>query len=127
MKKLLLVASSTIMLCSCAAAGKLAANMLTQSTSDLNNSAIVAFYTTNLYPATTKTYEALYDPKLGGEGSNQVMFNVLKRSGVGMYKIDGTVKMNDVAMPNVMAGNYGLLLPPADSYPRFESGSDLRL
>jgi hypothetical protein len=114
MKKLLLVVSSTTMLCSCAAAGKLAANMLTQSTSDLDNSAIVAYYTTNLYPATTRTYEALYDPKLWGEGSNQVMFNVLKRSGVGMYKIDGTVKMNDVGMPNVMAGNYGLLLPPAD-------------
>lgn len=118
MRKLALIALTPVTLCGCAAAGKLAVNMMTQSTSDLSNSAIVAYYTTNLYPATTRTYEATYDAKLWGEGSSQVMFNVLKRSGVGMYKIDGTVKMNDVAVPNVMAGNYGLLLPPADKEPR---------
>ncbi len=117
-KNLLLVAPATIMLCGCAAAGKLAANLMTQSTSDLSNSAIVAYYTTNLYPATTKTYEATYDAKLWTEGGNQVSFNVLKRSGVGMYKIDGTVKVNDAVVPNAMAGNYTKLLAAGDREPQ---------
>lgn len=118
MKKLLLVAPAIIMLCGCAAAGKLAANMMTQSTSDLSNSAIVAYHTTNLYPATTKTYEATYDAKLWTEGGSQVSLNVFKRSGVGMYKIDGTVKVNDAVVPNAMAGNYTKLLPAADREPQ---------
>lgn len=86
--------------------GKLAGNLLTSTTDDLNTLSMQVVYMQNLYPSETETIETEYfgfwEPKMDMAG---VLF--LKKEGVGMSKIDGSVKIDGNEIEHVANGFYG--------------------
>jgi|GEM_PF-606881 len=86
--------------------GKLAGNLLTSTTDDLSTLSMQVMYMQNLYPSETETIETEYfgfwEPKMDMCG---VMF--LKKEGVGMSKIDGTVEIDGNNIDHVANGFYG--------------------
>lgn len=86
--------------------GKLAGNLLTSTTDDLSTLSMQVIYMQNLYPSETETIETEYfgfwEPGMDMAG---VLF--LKKEGVGMSKIDGTVNIDGNLTEHVANGFYG--------------------
>lgn len=86
--------------------GKLAGNLLTSTTDDLSTLSMQVIYMQNLYPSETETIETEYfgfwEPGMDMAG---VLF--LKKEGVGMSKIDGTVNIDGNLIEHVANGFYG--------------------
>ena len=86
--------------------GKLAGNLLTSTTDDLSTLSMQVIYMQNLYPSETETVETEYfgfwEPGMDMAG---VLF--LKKEGVGMSKIDGTVNIDGNLTEHVANGFYG--------------------
>lgn len=86
--------------------GKLAGNLLTSTTDDLSTLSMQVIYMQNLYPSEAETIETEYfgfwEPGMDMTG---VMF--LKKEGIGMSKIDGSVKIDGVDTEHVANGFYG--------------------
>ncbi|MFY0606981.1 MAG: hypothetical protein JXR10_09705 [Cyclobacteriaceae bacterium] len=89
--------------------GKLAGNLLTTTTADLSTLSMQVIYMQNLYPSEAETIETEYfgfwTPGMDMTG---VMF--LKKEGVGMSKIDGSVKIDGNEIEHVANGFYGGLV-----------------
>ena len=88
------------------AVGKLAGNLLTATTDDLSVVSLRVIYADNLYPSDAETTETEYYG-FWEEGSSMAGIMFLKREGVGMYKIDGTVSIDGTAQEHVANGFYG--------------------
>ncbi|MEQ8473258.1 MAG: hypothetical protein RIC35_18830 [Marinoscillum sp.] len=86
--------------------GKLAGNLLTTTTDDLNTLSMQVLYMQNLYPSEAMTVETEY---FGFWESGMDMAGVLflKKEGVGMSKIDGSVKIDGNEIEHVANGFYG--------------------
>lgn len=102
------------LLSSCAQLGTIAAKLMTQKTDDLENVAVTVRYMQNLYTPATKTTEATYLPEFWKEGSNAIIVNFLKRKGVGMYYIDGTVTIDGEVVPHITNGAYVKAIDTSD-------------
>lgn len=103
--------------------GDRVADAITQKTADLNEVSASVQYIANLYPADAATVEVQSLEKVWAKGANLVGINFLKRRGIGMYEIDGTVtatKAGGAREPLTYLGKgaYVLLLPPGDRAPR---------
>jgi hypothetical protein len=103
--------------------GSATASAITQKTTDLKNVAIQGHYVTNLFPASTPTIETEMWGERWKTGGGVAYVNCLKRSGVGMFEIDGTVtcrKGNGAPEPMTYggSGSYSVMLPPGDTTPR---------
>ncbi|WP_421869487.1 hypothetical protein [Marinoscillum sp.] len=86
--------------------GKLAGNLLTSTTDDLNTLSMQVLYMQNLYPSETMTVETEYFGFWeAGMDMTGVLF--LKKEGVGMSKIDGSVKIDGNDIEHVANGFYG--------------------
>ncbi len=86
--------------------GKLAGNLLTSTTDDLSTLSMQVIFMQNLYPSETETVETEYfgfwQPGMDMAG---ILF--LKKEGVGMSKIDGSVKIDNIETEHVANGFYG--------------------
>ncbi len=86
--------------------GKLAGNLMTGSTDDLSTLSMQVVYMQNLYPSEAETIETEYfgfwKPGMDMAG---VLF--LKKEGIGMSKIDGSVKLDGTDIEHVSNGFYG--------------------
>ncbi|NKB70148.1 MAG: hypothetical protein GKR89_23995 [Candidatus Latescibacteria bacterium] len=99
--------------------GMMVGGLLTQATADLSTVSAQVRFIRNLYPAETMTTEVKYvGPELWQQGSNTVVINFLKREGVGMYSIDGTVSVDGVELPHLANGVYALKLDAGDLAPK---------
>lgn len=86
--------------------GKLAGNLLTSTTADLSTLSMQVVYIQNLYPSEAETVETEY---FGFWESGMDMCGVifLKKEGIGMSKIDGTVNIDGTPVEHVANGMYG--------------------
>ena len=103
--------------------GEGAAFLITQKTADLAEVSAQAQFITNLYPADAATVEVQALEQVWVKGGNLVGINFLKRRGIGMWEIEGTVtarKAGGPAEPMTYLGKgaYVLLLQPGDRAPR---------
>jgi hypothetical protein len=103
-----------ILLSGCAALGKLAAGMMTSTTSDLSVCAVQGMYITNLYPRETKTIEMDYVPADWQPGKSGVAVSFFKREGIGFYKVDGAVTMDGDTLPYLANGVYSIYFDKSD-------------
>ncbi|MFT6938579.1 MAG: hypothetical protein ACJASN_000050 [Cyclobacteriaceae bacterium] len=86
--------------------GKLAGNLLTSTTDDLSAVSMRVIYADNLYPSEAGTIETEYFG-FWEEGSSMAGVSFLKREGVGMNKIDGSVMIDGAETEHVANGFYG--------------------
>ena len=99
--------------------GMMVGGLLTQSTADLSTVSAQVRFIRNLYPAETMTTEVKYvGAELWQPGSNTVVINFLKREGVGMYSIDGTVSVDGEVLPHLANGVYAKGLESDDLSPK---------
>ena len=103
--------------------GDRVADVITSKTADLTAVSASAQYVSNLYPADAGTVEVQSLEQVWKPGASIVGINFLKRRGIGMYEIDGTVvarKPGGPAEPLTYVGKgaYVLVLPPGDRAPR---------
>lgn len=103
-----------IFLNGCAALGKLAAGMMTATTSDLSVCAVQGMYITNLYPRETKTIEMDYVSEDWKPGRAGVAVSFFKRDGIGFYKVDGAVTMDGDTLPYLANGVYSIYFDKSD-------------
>ncbi|MCB0278958.1 MAG: hypothetical protein KDD94_05625 [Calditrichaeota bacterium] len=106
----------SIILAGCAQIGKLVGGLLTQSTDNLADVSMISQYIGNVYPKEVGTVEMDYFGDIWETGSSFVAVNFLKREGVGMYKIDGLVKVNGQMVEHTANGAYVVKVPKQDSY-----------
>lgn len=90
--------------------GNLAAKMLTGTTADLGQVSATVKFIRNTYPLELQTTEAKYAGDLWQPGSNVAVINFLKREGIGMFAIDGSVRINGEEIPHFANGVYGKIL-----------------
>lgn len=100
--------------------GNLAAKMLTGKTADLSQVSAIARFIRNTYPAETQTTEVKYSGALWVPGSNVAAIQFLKREGIGMFSIDGTVSLNGEELPHIANGVYGKVLDDNEQPQTFE-------
>jgi hypothetical protein len=95
--------------------GKLAGKLLTKTTADLGETAIMINYLENLPPAATDLTDLEYFGEEWIDGGNAVVLTFFGRSSVGVYKIDGTLKINGTEVPHKAMGSYGLFFEGNES------------
>ncbi len=88
------------------AVGKLAGNLLTSTTDDLSTLSLQVQFMQNLYPSEAETVETEYFG-FWEAGTDMCGINFLKKEGIGMSKIDGTVSMDGNVLEHVANGFYG--------------------
>ena len=97
--------------------GKVTAKLLTGTTDDLSQVSATARFIRNTYPLETATTEVKFSGDLWQPGTNVAVINFLKREGIGMFQIDGVVKINGEVVPHFMNGVYGKILDDSQSGP----------
>ncbi|MFN8670762.1 MAG: hypothetical protein U0457_01610 [Candidatus Sericytochromatia bacterium] len=102
----LIILSTSLEIASCTAIGKIVAESMTENTNGLKNVALQAFYVNNLYPNATKTTTLEYFDKGWEEGKSAVTVTFMKKVGMGFYKINGEVLLNDKPMKYLANGAY---------------------
>ncbi|MCK9409516.1 MAG: hypothetical protein M0R68_10330 [Bacteroidetes bacterium] len=102
----------------CAALGKLAAGMMTSTTSDLSVCAVQGMYISNLYPRETKTIEMDYVSNEWKPGRSGIAISFLKREGIGFFKIDGAVTMDGDTMQYLANGVYNAYFDKNNGKPK---------
>lgn len=119
MKKLktalsLSIISSLSILSSCQMLGKIVAEGMTDTTNSLKGIACTFSYVNNLYPKQTKTTSIDYFGNQWLEGDNAVIVSMLKKQGIGLYKINGKVTIDDEDIPYLANGSYVGFYEPSD-------------
>ena len=102
----------------CVSVGNMAAKLLTSKTADLTVASVQVRFIRNLYPAATQTTEVKAVPALWQDGANVAVISFLKREGIGMFEIDGTVTLNGEALVHMGSGVYGKILPADELSPQ---------
>lgn len=103
--------------------GDKTADMITQPTSTLADTAVTASFTRNLYPVDANTVESTGVDGWSA-GKSWVLVTLLKRHGVGMHQLDGSVVVRKAAggpeepLPYLGKGAYGMVLPEGDTAAR---------
>lgn len=122
-----LAAASLLMGTGCAAVyrfiGDMTAMAITQKTADLSQLSVNAGYITNLFPTSFELLETDYGAEYWREGQNMLGVNLFKRSGVGLYELDGAVGYQDaqgrlIPMTYVGKGSYVAPLAKNDYAPK---------
>lgn len=103
---LLILSIIVLFVYGCAQLGSLAGKLMTQSTDNLANVSMQVSFQRNLYPKATGEIGPDYAGELWKDGANVAVVNFLKRSGVGMYTIEGTVTVNGDTVPHIGNGAY---------------------
>lgn len=103
--------------------GDMTAQLITQKTADLSQLSVNAGYITNLFPTTFELTETDYGAEYWREGQNLLGVNLFKRSGVGLYELDGAVGYRDakgalIPMTYVGKGSYMVPLAKNDYAPK---------
>ncbi|MGB0390800.1 MAG: hypothetical protein ACPGD5_04480, partial [Salibacteraceae bacterium] len=86
--------------------GNFAGNMMTSNTSELDVAVAKTTIVSGIYPPEIKTSEAKLFPKGTIEGDYMVGITFMKREGMGMYKVDGTVTCDGQEMEYIGLGSY---------------------
>ena len=86
--------------------GNLAGKLMTSSTDQLDGVVIKATIISGIYPPEIETTESKFFPPGSIEGDYGISISFMKGSGMGMYKIDGTVECEGVEMEYVSLGSY---------------------
>lgn len=87
--------------------GKLAGNVLTGKTAELEETSIMAGYIAGIYPPEIKTSEIKFFPETIREGDHAVSISFFKIGGAGLFQIEGEVTCNGEPMEYVGLGSYG--------------------
>lgn len=107
-----------IAMASCAELGKMAAEGMTEKTNSLKGIACSFSYINNLYTPKTNTTSVGIMGKGWTEGSNAVTVVMYKKHGVGLYKVDGNVTVDNDPIPYIMAGSYTKIFDTEDLKPK---------
>ena len=101
----------SLALSGCVSVGNMTAKLLTAKTADLSNASVQVRFIRNLYQTEAQTTEVKHVSAIWQPGANVAVINFLKREGIGMYEIDGTVKLNGELLTHLGSGAYGKVLP----------------
>lgn len=99
--------------------GKLAGNLLTGTTDDLSTVSMQVVYMQNLYPSEAETIETEYYG-FWNAGMDMAGVLFLKRDGIGMTKIDGSVKIDGSEIEHVANGFYGGIIDESSGSHTFD-------
>lgn len=94
--------------------GSVTAKLLTGTTADLSQVSATVKFVRNAYPMETATTEVKYAGDLWQPGSNIAVINFVKRQGIGMFQIDGVVRINGEEVPHFVNGVYGQIVEGDD-------------
>ena len=108
----------SLALSGCVSGGNMTAKLLTAKTADLSNASVQVRFIRNLYQTEAQTTEVKHVSAIWQPGANVAVINFLKREGIGMYEIDGTVKLNGELLTHLGSGAYGKVLPADDLSPQ---------
>ncbi|MEK7433867.1 MAG: hypothetical protein AABZ74_12090 [Cyanobacteriota bacterium] len=102
----------------CAAIGKMVADSLTENTNSIKNLALKAYYVNNLYPTETNTTSLDYSGSNWKEGKSAVTISLLKKTGLGLYKLNGEILVNGDPVKYIGAGSYTKYLDEFENKPQ---------
>lgn len=108
--KLFIISGLLLFVYGCAQLGSLAGKLMTQSTANLADVAMQVSFARNLYPKATGEIGPDYAGDTWKDGGNVAVVNFLKRSGIGMYTIDGTITVNGDTVSHIGNGAYAKLV-----------------
>jgi hypothetical protein len=107
-----------VLLSSCSQLGKIVAEGITEPTNSLKGIACSAYYVNNLYSKNVNSSSIENLGKVWKEGDNALMLTLAKKHGVGLYKLNGDISVDNEPIPYIMAGSYVKTLAPEDLKPK---------
>jgi hypothetical protein len=110
--------TSIVLLSSCSMLGKIVAEGITETTNSLKGVACTFMYVNNLYPKKTQTTSLEYFGNEWLEGDNAVIISMLKKKGIGLYKLNGDVSIDNDVIPYLANGSYIGFYEPSDLKPK---------
>lgn len=105
-RNLALVSVLPVLLTSCNQLGKVVAEGITETTNSLKGIACSVFYTSNLYPKSVKNSTVENMDKVWKEGANAITVTLAKKQGIGAYKLNGSVIVDNEPLPYIFGGAY---------------------
>lgn len=94
----------------CAQLGSLAGNLMTQTTNNLNDVALMVSIAQNAYPKATGDIGPEYAKDQWKDGSTIAVVNFFKKKGIGFYKLDGTITIEGDTVLHQANGVYAKII-----------------